>query len=269
MKLLLAWIAALAVLLAAGLTLVRQHAHLATVRSAHAEARAALARSQATAPPSSGGAEGAVIAAPTVDEAALAAARDALARAEAQLAEAARASAPPAPSAGAVPPFSAGVLMPARAWQNAGNGSPEAALQTVLWAGAGGDITTLAQHLRYMTPQAQSAAEALYREVPEAAAKYRSPLELVAAMTVPDIPLASARVRAWQDATPSARPGADVSVRVAHLELYSSATPKTSTLLFIKEGGGWKLMLPEQAVARYAAQLKQGTAAAKAAVGGN
>lgn len=252
MKIILAWAVTITLAVAATAVLLRQRSVLSQMEAEHLSVEQSLAQMReqiGSAPPPIRSA-----AAPASDDVSeMENARANLARVREQVALAARDNAARADAPR--PPFTPGVLMPAADWQNAGNATPEAALQTVLWAGAGGDIATMARHLRYMTPQAQSAAESLHRNLGDAAAKYQNPLELVAALTVPEIPIASARVRSWDSPTPI--PAGATEIRIAHVELYSSAVPKTATLLFIKESGGWKIMVPAEAIQRYAAQLQR------------
>ncbi len=248
----LPWLATAGLGVAASLFLWHQHGELQSLAAERDVVRASLvARAQTPSSPAVQGASAAPTSAAHVDSA-LAAARSELRQVQQQIA----ALVQEPPSADTRPPFSAGTFVPASEWRNVGNATPEDALQTVLWAGAGGDVDSLAAHLRFMNTQTETAANDLYRQSQDAAAPYSGPLQLIAALAVPDVPLAAVRVRTWESGT--AAPGSPpLDVRIVRLELYSGPLPRTTALLFMKEPGGWKLIVPPEAIARYAAQLNR------------
>jgi hypothetical protein len=146
-------------------------------------------------------------------------------------------------------------IVPASAWRNAGYATPAAAIETALWAAAGGD-TELLMKSCVLEEGARRKAEALLASLPkEMQARYATPEDLVAFMTAKDVPLEGARILAFRDPADdpqrqAERPSAAVqlrnaagSVRQVHIELRD--TP-----------GGWRLVVPESAVTRYAEQLK-------------
>ena len=97
----------------------------------------------------------------------------------------------------------------------------------------------------------RKAAELLAGLPVETRTRYAKPEELVAFMAAKDVPLEGARIFAvkeqegdTQKATVQLRNAAG-SVRQVHIELK-------------KTGEGWRLVMPESAVERYAMQLKGG-----------
>lgn len=149
-----------------------------------------------------------------------------------------------------IEPFAAGSIVPAADWKNVGNATPQAALQTLLWAGAGGNVAALASSLRLETPQARAAAEALLAALPATERdKYGSPEQLMAELTVPDIPIASVKIRSWDKVS------ADGDQVMVQLELFKTADPKLATLRFARENDQWRLIVPQEVVNHYANRL--------------
>ena len=145
-------------------------------------------------------------------------------------------------------------IVPASAWRNVGYATPVAALETALWAAAGGDTDVLMKSI-VLEDGARRQAEALLASLPkEMQARYATPEDLVAFMTAKDVPLEGARILTFEDQRDGQRqtgnPRAAVqlrnaagSVRQVHIELRE--TPE-----------GWRLVVPESAVLRYATQVK-------------
>jgi len=78
--------------------------------------------------------------------------------------------------------------------KNAGRATPLAALETLLWAGANGDLTILAPSLAFDREAAQRARE-LFDGLPEAQRReYGSPHLMVATLMAKDMPAGDARV---------------------------------------------------------------------------
>ena len=140
-------------------------------------------------------------------------------------------------------------ILPSEAWRNAGYATPVAAVETALWAAAGGDTDVLMGSIVLDEGAQRKAAELLAGLPVETRTRYAKPEELVAFMAAKDVPLDGARIFAvkeqegdTQKATVQLRNAAG-SVRQVHIELK-------------KTGEGWRLVMPESAVDRYAAQLK-------------
>jgi hypothetical protein len=76
--------------------------------------------------------------------------------------------------------FGMGVDMPAAEWRNAGGATAAAALETVLWAAAGGEVEEFAKRIRF-DAAARTAALALLQSLPPAErARHASPEALMA-----------------------------------------------------------------------------------------
>jgi hypothetical protein len=140
-------------------------------------------------------------------------------------------------------------IVPSTAWRNVGYATPAAAIETALWAAAGGDTDLLMKSF-ILEEAARRKAEALFAGLPgETRRRYAGPEELVAFMAAKDVPLEGARIMTSGD-QPEEKQRVAVqlrnaagSVRQVHIELRD--TP-----------GGWRLVVPESAVERYEEQLK-------------
>jgi hypothetical protein len=156
-----------------------------------------------------------------------------------------------------------GRTVPAAEWKNAGNATPAAALETALWAGAGGDIEAFAKMIMLIDGRTQRAAQALWESVPEATrAEYGTPERLIAFLTVKDIPLGAVQVRQFNDLQVwPMGPAQQMQVMLTQ----SDGKQKDTSLLLVNPGGGWKLVVMEAVVTKYAAQLKssEGTSGRK------
>lgn len=94
--------------------------------------------------------------------------------------------------------FSRGQAMPAAEWTNAGAATPAAALETALWAAAGGDIDAFARRIGLWDSAAKKAARELLDGLPPGLRpQFNSPEQLIAFLTIKDIPTGSATVREW------------------------------------------------------------------------
>ncbi len=154
--------------------------------------------------------------------------------------------------------FEVGSKVPAADWKNAGNATSRATLETILWAAAGGDITTFAQHLLVPEGPARQQAITLLESLPAALrAQYGTPERLVAFLAVKDVPFGAAEVIAW-DAIQA--PPSTVQVQV-QLSAGDGVT-KDLLLRFSPQGAGWKLVVPGTAIGRYSRMLKAHVAGA-------
>lgn len=91
-----------------------------------------------------------------------------------------------------------GAWTPAAAWRNQGQSTPEAAVETMLWAAAGGDLSALKSTLA-LAPDTQSKAADLLASLPPAASQsYASPEDLMALLVAGNVPLDSAQMVAKQ-----------------------------------------------------------------------
>lgn len=140
-------------------------------------------------------------------------------------------------------------IVPSDAWRNAGYATPVAAVETALWAAAGGDTDVLMQSIVLDDGARRKATELLAGLPAETRARYSKPEELVAFMAAKDVPLEGARIFSSKEPpgvtqrTVVQLRNAAGSVRQVHLELR-------------KTDAGWQLVVPESAVDRYAESLK-------------
>jgi hypothetical protein len=142
--------------------------------------------------------------------------------------------------------------MPPSMWKNAGAATPGAALETVLWAAAGGDTEALAARLVFFDVRVRAKAEVLLAGLPEATrAQYGSPEQLLAALTAKDVPLRNATIYDTKTEYDGER------IVIAQL---SDGEKRSTGVRFMlrKEGEEWRLVVPQSAVENYAAALKSG-----------
>lgn len=146
------------------------------------------------------------------------------------------------------PPSLAGNMLAHQRWRNAGQSSPDAAFETVLWAAAGGDIDTLTGLLA-LDPEARSQATALFGQLPPVIRQeFSSPERLVAVLTAKDVPLGSATILNQQS---SVAGETKVTAQIAD----PMGKQKVSQFSLRAEGAGWRLVVPANAVKQYAAWL--------------
>jgi len=95
-----------------------------------------------------------------------------------------------------------GEWTPARDWKNRGQGTPSAAVETALWAAAGGDTAALKNLLSLAEPTRTKAA-ALLARMPDSARKfYAIPEDLIAAFTIKSIPVGEAQLVWFNESGP-------------------------------------------------------------------
>jgi hypothetical protein len=163
--------------------------------------------------------------------------------------------------------------LPAQAWRNRGQSSPSAALETTLWAAAGGDVTTMKTLLMLDGVARTQATELHARLSDETRSLYPTIEDLVAACTVKMIPAGEAQL-VWQQNS-----GADVAV--ACIVLNDLATPAASSaslprirnekdpptqpskkklssayLSLRRTTNGWQLVVPPSAIEKIAKELR-------------
>ncbi|MBI5691121.1 MAG: hypothetical protein HZC55_13615 [Verrucomicrobia bacterium] len=149
--------------------------------------------------------------------------------------------------------FEPGSKILAADWKNAGTATSKATLETALWAAAGGDIEQFAGCLLVPEGRIRERATTLLESLPAATRQhYSSPEQLVAFLAIRDVPLGSARVVSWEEIQ---TPSSSVQVQV-QLSAPEGAT-KEVILRFARQGAAWKMVVPEGAIARYAAMLKR------------
>jgi len=138
-----------------------------------------------------------------------------------------------------------GTWTPASAWRCQGRATPEAAVETMLWAAAGGDLATLKDTL-VLAPDAQSKAVDLLASLPAASGQpLASPEDLMALLVAGNVPLDSAQVVAKQT-------NQDGNV-IEYVRLKDSEGRTRQVYLTLqKVSDMWKLTVPASALAQMA-----------------
>ncbi len=140
--------------------------------------------------------------------------------------------------------------MPANMWRNAGGATPVAAVETVLWAAAGGDIDVLAGRLTFDSG-VRAKAEALLAGLPEAArAGYGSPEQFIAALTAKDVPLGNAKIYDTKYEIEDSR------FMIAEVRDTDGGKARQVQLRLRETNGEWKLLVSARVIENYAAALK-------------
>jgi hypothetical protein len=145
--------------------------------------------------------------------------------------------------------FGMGVDMPAAEWRNAGGATAAAALETVLWAAAGGEVEAFAKRIRFDAAARAAALELLQSLPPAERARHSSPEGLMAFLSIKDVPIGTATVTTWSG-RPDTLQSASVTLAAPGEKL------RRVSLVFVRDGEEWKLRATEAAVAKYAAALR-------------
>ena len=169
-------------------------------------------------------------------------------------------------------PFALGEWTPCAEWSNSGQSTPRAALETALWAAAGGDVMAM-QLLLEMDPAAQSKAEKLLDQLsPAARSTYVTPEALIANVAMRNIPLTEAQIVWYHEsdrdhaavgvmfANPESSPEVVVKVSAGKQDnspptLSDNRTTKMALLAMRRSSSGWRLVVPVSAVDRIAAEI--------------
>lgn len=164
-----------------------------------------------------------------------------------RVAEAGTTSATPETAVPAAPTPPGPGPVPADAWKNAGQATPQTALETALWAAKMGDINVLADTI-VLDERARAKAQLLLASLPDATrAQYTTPEQLVASLTARDVPLTSMRVA-------GVIAGADDTQLIVNLP--TPEQPERITKLALhRYADGWRLKVPESAVDKYSQTL--------------
>jgi RNA polymerase sigma factor (sigma-70 family) len=130
-------------------------------------------------------------------------------------------------------------MMPVGAWKNAGTGTPDAALGTMLWAATSGDVDALASVIS-LEPAAWEKANTLFAGLPEASrAQYGSADKLIALLAAEATPTITAI-----QVTGSKKSGDDdmeeVTLRIATVQ----GTDKAFRMRLRDQPGGWRVSIP-------------------------
>ena len=134
-----------------------------------------------------------------------------------------------------------GMWTPAAAWKNQGQATPEAAVETMLWAAAGGDLSTLKNTLALAPDTQLKAADLLARLPATANQPFASPEDLMALLVAGSVPLDCAQVVAKQI-------NQDGQV-IEYLRLKGSDGRTRQVFIPLQKAPeGWRLMVPASAV---------------------
>lgn len=153
-------------------------------------------------------------------------------------------------------------------WKHAGRATQESAMETLLWAGLNRNSELLTSSLVIDPGAAQEKAKRLLALLPEAERTYHgSPERLVAHLTAQQLayetlvvqqtlPLGDEIVQRVRQYQPEV---SEMGVLVVELRKEGGAS-KRKTLLMQRSFDGWKFVVPESAIDRYAEQLASGEA---------
>lgn len=142
-------------------------------------------------------------------------------------------------------------LIPASQLKNAGKATPEATTETALWAAVGGDIDALAGSLTF-TESARAKADAWFAGLSDSTRQqYGSAEKIMALMIARDAAsLTGMQVLGQKEVTPN-----DVGVRV---RFAAGEKVKDDTFLMHRTADGWRMVLPDAAVEKFARQVGGG-----------
>jgi hypothetical protein len=147
-------------------------------------------------------------------------------------------------------------MMESAQWRNLGRSSAPDAIETALWAAAGGEVDLLQESLLLDDSARKKAQELFDGLMPELRARYVSPEKLVAFLTAKDVPLGAAQILKIADQKPEAMsPPALEHIVTVQLQAVRSAK-RTLKITARETPEGWRLVVPESAVARYVEELK-------------
>lgn len=134
-----------------------------------------------------------------------------------------------------------GIWAPASAWKNQGRVTPEAALETMLWAASGGNVASLKDVLVLAPETRIKAAEMISNLQDSSRQQYASPEDLIAVVVAGNVPLDSAQVVARQQ-------NQDGQV-IEYLRLKDSNGSTRQVFLSLqKTTDGWQLTVPPSAI---------------------
>jgi hypothetical protein len=141
-------------------------------------------------------------------------------------------------------------VAPAGDWAFVGSASPADTLESVLWSARTGNVDRLAGLIAF-EPKARDEAAAMFAGLPdEARAQFESPEKVVATYVAAQMPEGYVAFAALAGGTTD--PGtAFQSVRIQD----AKGGQHDLWFKFGRSDGGWRLLVPESVVARYASQL--------------
>jgi hypothetical protein len=170
-----------------------------------------------------------------------------------------------------------GTWTPAVGWRNEGQSTPRSAVSTLLWASAGGDVAAM-QNLLEFGDEARAKAQTWFETLsPATRSLYATPEDLVASVTMGNIPPTSAQL-SWfhqtdvehaivgvllagpplsvSDSTPTIEP----SVGNAPPSLTRQSPNRLAVLNLHYTTGGWRVIVPDPAIDGMAKTMRLTTA---------
>jgi hypothetical protein len=136
-------------------------------------------------------------------------------------------------------------LIQASDWAFAGNETPGAAIESVLWAASRGDVDRLAGLLGF-SPDVRAQADAMYSRLPSASQQeYGSAERVVATLLAGSFPKDASAMTLLADKQYDQ--DAAISMSVEHSEGQS----KTNIFRFHRAPGGWQLLVPSSVMSDY------------------
>lgn len=143
-------------------------------------------------------------------------------------------------------------LTPVNELANVGQATPESTTKTALWAAVAGDIEALAGTLTF-TPSSKLKADAWFASLSEGTRQqYGTPEKVIALMIARDAAaLSGVQVLGQKEIGPD-----DVGLRVRLAA--NEGKVKDDTFLMHRTVNGWKMVLPDDAVKKFAQELKGG-----------
>ncbi len=140
-------------------------------------------------------------------------------------------------------------------WKNAGHATPRATVETALWAAVGGEVEALAKTIAFDEP-GRVAAERLLAGLPAAQqSEYGTPERLVALLAAKDLLSSATEARLTEEVDDEAG-NARVRVRMRD----GKGVTQMANLALRRERDGWRLIVSQRAVAKFAATLSSGAA---------
>lgn len=165
-----------------------------------------------------------------------------------------------------------GEWTPVSAWKNEGRSTPHATMATFLWAAAGGDLATLQAALEF-DDVTRAKALALFNSLPpETRSLYATPEELVASVTIKNIPQTSAQLSWFHQTDPE---HATIGVMLAAPESIAAESDsvlepevangppslanqnpnRLAVLVLRRSTSGWRVVVPVAAIDRIAKEF--------------
>ena len=142
--------------------------------------------------------------------------------------------------------------IPATDWAYVGRATPEAAIQSVVWAASHGDVDRLASLLTF-GPDERAQAEAMFSQLPpEAQANYGSAQKVVATLLAGNFPKDAVAVTIVESHQWDM--DAAVSMDVGHTA--GATAMRNNTFRFRRGDDGWQHLVPSTVLAGYVKMLQ-------------